>query len=188
MPPGRAPGAPGHWARSITSMSKSTMIASACSSRASACLRIAVTPCLRQSAIVQTPIPAASASRCIFAVLAKGARPIWQILAPGRPSSSKAAYGIAVDQPLVRLAQVEMGVEGDQPDLVQRRPEPVRGGPGDRIVAAEQQGEIVIARCSAGPAPGSARSRRPAARRRRRHRRRRAERDRARRRSRRRRC
>ena len=36
-----------------------------------------------------------------------------------------------------------MRVERDQPDLVERHAEAVRAGPGDGIVAAEQQGQPV---------------------------------------------
>ena len=66
----QCPGAPGHWARSMTSMSKSTMMASTWPSRASASSSTVTTPRALQSAIVKTVMPAASASRCIFPVLA----------------------------------------------------------------------------------------------------------------------
>ena len=55
----------------------------------------------------------------------------------------QAADRIAVHRPVVGVAHVEMGVEGDQADLGERQAEPVRGRAGHRIVAAEQDGEIV---------------------------------------------
>ncbi len=50
---------------------------------------------------------------------------------------------IAVAQPGAGVAKVEMRVERDQPDLVERQVKRVDPGPGDRIVAADQQGQLV---------------------------------------------
>ena len=57
------------------------------------------------------------------AVLAKRASPICAMFAPGRPSSISARTGLPLLRPSVGVAHVEMGVERDQPDLVERHAE-----------------------------------------------------------------
>ena len=53
------------------------------------------------------------------------------------------AHRIAVAQSLVRVAHVEMGIERDQPDFLQRQSNPEHARPGHRIVAADEQSEIM---------------------------------------------
>ena len=142
IPPGRAPGAPGNWPRSITSMSQSTTIASQCATWASARrhrLGDAVARAPRRSSRPDARRPIAS--RCIAAELANGASPIWAMFAPGSPSSRSARTGLPLPSPSLGVAQVEMGVERDQPDLVERQAERMHRRPGHRIIAADQQGQ-----------------------------------------------
>ena len=69
-----------------------------------------------------------TASRCMAALLAKGASPTCAILAPGKPSSSSARTGLPLLRPSSSVAHVEMRVERDQPDLVERSPSPSTPG------------------------------------------------------------
>ena len=78
-------------------------------------------------------------------LLAKLARPICAMFAPGSPSSISARTGLPLLSP-GRFAHVEMGVEGDQRDPVQWQSKPEHAGPRDRIVAADKQRELVKGR------------------------------------------
>ena len=91
--------------------------------------------------MVMTRLPAAIASRCMISLLAKLASPTCAMFAPGSPSSISARTGIAVAEALVEIAHVEMGVERDQPDLLQRQAESEHARAGHRIVAADEQGQ-----------------------------------------------
>ena len=71
-------------------------------------------------------------------LLAKLARPICAMFAPGSPSSISARTGLPLLSPASRVAHVEMGVERDQPDPVQRQSKPEHAGPRHRIVAADE--------------------------------------------------
>jgi hypothetical protein len=62
----------------------------------------------------------------------------------GQAVLEQATDGISVYRTLIRLAHVEMGVEGDQPDLRERQPERVGSGAGYRIVAPYQNRLVVI--------------------------------------------
>ena len=53
------------------------------------------------------------------------------------------AHRIAVRQPACGLTHVEMGIERDQPDRVERHPETMDARPRHRIIAADQQGQRV---------------------------------------------
>ncbi len=94
----------------------------------------------------QISMPAAQASSYIFLVLANGARPIWQMFAARQAVFEQAAHRVSVHRSAVGLAHVEMGVEGDEADPRERQPEAVRRGSGHRIVAADEEGEVVARR------------------------------------------
>ena len=74
-------------------------------------------------------------------MLANGRQADLADVAAGQPVLEQGPDRIAVEQPLVGLAQVEMGVERDQADPLERKAEAMDGGPRHRIVAADQQGE-----------------------------------------------
>ena len=118
--------------------------------------RRASMPVARTSPMVTTRLPAAIASSCIVAAVGEAARGrsgrCWRPAAHPRAG----AHRIAVAQALGRVAHVEMGVERDQPDLVQRHAEPVHAGPGHRIVAADQQGQRMRRDARRAPRRGSA--------------------------------
>ena len=116
-------------------------------------------PSRRTSPMVTTRLPAAIASSCIARLLAKLASPTCAMLRARQPVLDQRAHRIAVAQALVEVAHVEMGVERDQPDLVERHAEPEHAGPGHRIVAADQQGQRVALRRSPRPRRGSDRRR-----------------------------
>jgi hypothetical protein len=75
--------------------------------------------------------------------IGEGCEPDLADIRPGQPVLEQAADRIAVAGALVGVAHVEMGIERDQADLAERHAEAVRRGAGDRIVAAQQQAEVV---------------------------------------------
>ena len=98
----------------------------------------------------QISIPAATASSIHLSRIGERGEPDLGDARPRQPIFEQAADRIAVHRPVVGLAHVEMGVEGDQAHLLERQAEPVRGGAGDRIVAAEQERQPVRRACLIG--------------------------------------
>jgi uncharacterized membrane protein YqiK len=156
IPPGRAPGAPGHCERSITSMSKSTMIAGQWARRARAPSSTDAIPRRFTSDMVITPMPASSAVACIRAVLAKGEMPIWQMFEPGSPSSSSARIGLPFKSP-PPFPKIEVRVEVIRPTR-SAEPSPCAAG---RVThcAAQQDGEPMRLECARRSRIGSKASR-----------------------------
>ena len=61
----------------------------------------------------------------------------------GKPVFDQGANRIAVAQPFVSVAHVEMGVERDQSDVGKRQSKPEHARPGHGIIAADQQSQLV---------------------------------------------
>ena len=121
MPPGRAPGAPGNCERSITSMSQSTTSASQCATWSSARSIACAIPSRADLADGDDEI--AGRDRVLVHRLAVGeaarARPGRYSRRAARPRSARAP-DCRCSGPRSSVAHVEMGVERDQPDLVER--------------------------------------------------------------------
>ena len=99
-------------------------------------------PSRRTSPMVTTSCPRRPRRSCIARLLAKLASPTCAMFCPGRPSSISARTGLPLLEALVEVAHVEMRVERDQPDLVERHPPSAEHRrAGDRIVAAGEQGQ-----------------------------------------------
>ena len=74
-------------------------------------------PSRRTSPIVTTRCPPSTASRCIAAELAKRRQPDLGDVAPRQAILAQRPHRIAVAKAVARVAQVEMRIERDQPDL-----------------------------------------------------------------------
>ena len=67
----------------------------------------------------------------------------------GQAILDQRTHRVAVAEALIEVAHVEMGVERDQPDLVEWHSQAEHAGPRHRVVAADQQGELVRSRAGA---------------------------------------
>ena len=106
-------------------------------------------PARRTSSMLTTQLPASSASRCIFAVLAKLARPICAMFLPGRPSSISARTGLPLLRPSSSSRMSKWASSVIRPTSVERHAEREHRRSRDRIVAAGEQGQRMLGRLAA---------------------------------------
>src|SRR5206468_10958678 len=71
----------------------------------------------------------------------------------GQTILDQRTHRVAVAEAPIEVAHVEMGVERDQPDLVEWHSQAEHAGPRHRIIAADQQGEFVPRRAGVDRLP-----------------------------------
>ena len=167
IPPGRAPGAAGNCARSITSMSQSTTIASQCATCASARSIARSIPSRRTSPMVTTRLPAVD--RVAVHGLGCWRRSPGRSARCSRPAArprSSARTGLPLLRPWCVSRMSKWASSVISPTLLERQPKPEHARPRHRIVAADQQRQRMRARRSlrlrrgSGPSPPRCRARR----------------------------
>ena len=100
-------------------------------------------PSRRTSPIVTTRLPAVDRILVHRLAVGEAGEPDLGDVRAGQPVVEQRAHRIAVAQTLVGVAHVEMRVERDQADLVERPPSAEHRRPRHRIVAADEQGQRV---------------------------------------------